>query len=71
MRYCLSCRKITTGDPTYCNFCGKSYDVKLCGRGHINIRLAGTNLLEGPAAGPHTVYVAARRRGPTVHTSLW
>ena len=40
MRYCLSCRKITSGDPAYCNFCGKSYDVKLCGRGHINIRTA-------------------------------
>jgi hypothetical protein len=40
MRYCLSCRKITSGDPAYCNYCGKSYNVKLCGRGHTNIRTA-------------------------------
>jgi len=36
MRYCTSCRKITTGNPSYCNYCGKSYNVKLCGRGHPN-----------------------------------
>jgi hypothetical protein len=40
MRYCWSCRKITAGEPSYCTFCGKSYDVKLCGRGHRNIRAA-------------------------------
>ncbi len=40
MRYCNSCRKITTGNPAYCNYCGKSYDIKLCGRGHPNIRAA-------------------------------
>jgi len=40
MRYCFSCRKITSGDPSYCNYCGKSFDVKLCGRGHTNVRMA-------------------------------
>ena len=40
MRYCFSCRKITSGDPSYCNYCGKSYDVKRCGRGHPNVRSA-------------------------------
>jgi|SRR6185312_13783030 len=40
MRYCFSCRKITSGSPAYCNFCGHSYDVKLCNRGHTNPRLA-------------------------------
>ena len=40
MRYCNSCRKVTSGDPAYCNYCGKSYDVKLCGRGHPNNRSA-------------------------------
>jgi RNA polymerase subunit RPABC4/transcription elongation factor Spt4 len=40
MRYCWSCRKITANDPAYCNYCGKSYDVKLCGRGHKNVRAA-------------------------------
>ena len=40
MRYCTSCRKITSGQPSYCNYCGKSYGVKLCGRGHPNVRTA-------------------------------
>ncbi len=40
MRYCHTCQKITNGEPSYCNYCGRSYDVKLCGRGHINIRAA-------------------------------
>ncbi len=40
MRYCHSCQKITNGEPSYCNYCGRSYDVKLCGRGHTNIRTA-------------------------------
>jgi len=38
MRYCLSCRKITSGKPSYCNYCGKSYEAKLCQRGHANPR---------------------------------
>ena len=38
MRYCNSCRRITSGRPSYCNYCGKSYDVKLCSRGHPNPR---------------------------------
>ena len=26
--------------PLYCNFCGRSYDVKLCPRSHVNPRVA-------------------------------
>ena len=40
MKYCYSCNRITTGDPLFCNFCGKSYNVKLCPRLHVNPRLA-------------------------------
>ena len=40
MRYCLHCHHITTGDPLFCNFCGYSYDVKLCPARHINPRAA-------------------------------
>jgi RNA polymerase subunit RPABC4/transcription elongation factor Spt4 len=40
MRYCHSCHKITRGKPYFCNFCGSSYGVKLCGRLHPNPRLA-------------------------------
>ena len=33
------CRNTISGNPTYCNYCGKSYGVKLCGREYINIRV--------------------------------
>jgi hypothetical protein len=31
---------MTAGEPLFCNFCGRSYDVKLCPRLHINPRIA-------------------------------
>ena len=34
MRYCNNCRKFTAGHPAYCQFCARSYNVKLCPRGH-------------------------------------
>jgi RNA polymerase subunit RPABC4/transcription elongation factor Spt4 len=40
MKHCFACGRITTGEPLYCNFCGKSYDVKLCPRKHVNPRIA-------------------------------
>jgi hypothetical protein len=40
MRYCHNCHRITTGEPLYCNFCGRSYDVKLCPSRHPNPRNA-------------------------------
>ena len=40
MKYCYSCNKITNGEPLFCNFCGRSYDVKLCPRLHANPRHA-------------------------------
>jgi hypothetical protein len=40
-RYCYNCNKITVGEPLFCNFCGRSYDVKLCPRLHANPRTAG------------------------------
>ena len=40
MKYCHRCHRATTGAPLYCNFCGCSYDVKLCPRQHINPRSA-------------------------------
>lgn len=38
MKYCFNCGHFTQGDPAYCNHCGRSYDVKLCPRGHQNAR---------------------------------
>jgi hypothetical protein len=40
MRYCNQCHKITPGEPIYCNFCGRSYDFKLCPHRHTNPRNA-------------------------------
>jgi hypothetical protein len=40
MKYCYQCGRITAGEPLFCNFCGRSYDVKLCPRLHVNPRNA-------------------------------
>jgi hypothetical protein len=40
MNYCYNCGHITPGEPLYCNYCGRSYDVKLCPRHHPNPRSA-------------------------------
>jgi len=40
MRYCNFCHRMTTGQPLFCNFCGHSYDVKLCPARHVNPRVA-------------------------------
>ena len=38
MKYCYQCGKMTSGDPLFCGTCGRSYDVKLCPRLHVNPR---------------------------------
>src|SRR6185295_10466411 len=40
MRYCNQCHRMTTGEPLYCNFCGRSYGLKLCPHRHLNPRNA-------------------------------
>lgn len=40
MRYCNQCHRITSGEPLFCNFCGRSYDFKLCPHRHSNPRNA-------------------------------
>ena len=40
MKYCFECGRMTAGEPLFCNFCGRSYDVKLCPRHHVNPRVA-------------------------------
>jgi hypothetical protein len=40
MKYCYECGKFTAGEPRYCQFCGRTYDVKLCPRRHENPRHA-------------------------------
>ena len=54
MRYCNHCHRMTAGEPLFCNFCGRSYDVKLCPHRHPNPRNAeicsscGSNELSTP-----------------------
>ena len=40
MKYCYNCNRITPGEPLFCNYCGRSYNVKLCPRQHPNPRSA-------------------------------
>jgi RNA polymerase subunit RPABC4/transcription elongation factor Spt4 len=40
MRFCNQCHRITAGEPLFCNFCGRSYDSKLCPSRHPNPRNA-------------------------------
>lgn len=40
MKYCYQCGRMTAGEPLFCNFCGRSYNVKLCPRLHVNPRNA-------------------------------
>jgi RNA polymerase subunit RPABC4/transcription elongation factor Spt4 len=40
MRYCNHCHRLTSGQPLFCNFCGRSYDLKLCPHRHPNPRTA-------------------------------
>lgn len=40
MKLCYECGRMTTGEPLFCNSCGRSYDVKLCPRLHKNGRSA-------------------------------
>lgn len=40
MTYCYACGHTTAGEPLFCNFCGRSYDAKLCPRLHVNPRFA-------------------------------
>jgi hypothetical protein len=40
MRFCYNCNRATIGDPLFCNFCGRSYNIKLCPKLHVNPRTA-------------------------------
>src|SRR4029077_13613157 len=38
MRRCTLCYRFNPGSPTYCSYCGRSFDVRICARGHRNPR---------------------------------
>jgi hypothetical protein len=56
MKRCNECFRYAVGQPTYCPFCGRSYNVRICSRGHVNARhvqfctTCGNTDLSTPAA---------------------
>ena len=40
MRRCTSCFRFHPGAPTFCGQCGRSFDLRICVRGHHNPRNA-------------------------------
>ena len=38
MRRCTSCFRFHAGNPTFCSHCGRSFNVRICPRGHHNPR---------------------------------
>ncbi|MCU1284084.1 MAG: hypothetical protein JWO13_434 [Acidobacteriales bacterium] len=40
MKFCTGCKTFTAGAPSYCQKCGRSYNIKLCPRQHLNPRSA-------------------------------
>jgi hypothetical protein len=55
MRFCNQCSRYSPGRPPYCPHCGRSYNVRLCPRGHANSRRVtfcsecGSDVLSTPA----------------------
>jgi len=40
MKFCNNCKKLTPGQPVFCQHCGFTYDKKLCPHRHENPRSA-------------------------------
>lgn len=38
MRRCTYCFRFHPGDPVFCSHCGRSFNVRICSRGHRNPR---------------------------------
>lgn len=36
MKFCRSCRRLTSGEPLFCGKCGRSYGVRYCPKLHRN-----------------------------------
>ena len=63
MRYCPHCRRLSPGYPVICNYCGRTWYVRLCPRGHENPSNAqycgacgSTDLSETAGSKPWTIY---------------
>ena len=61
MRFCTSCHRFTAGQPLFCANCGRTYNVRLCPRQHVNPRHAtvcsacGSRELSDPQPRPSAV----------------
>jgi hypothetical protein len=38
MKWCQSCGHLSVGRPLFCAKCGRSFNVRVCRRGHVNRR---------------------------------
>ncbi len=38
MKRCTYCFRYSRGTPTFCSHCGRTYNVRICNRGHLNPR---------------------------------
>lgn len=66
MKRCNNCFRYALGDPAYCTHCGRTYDKKICSRGHVLGRhvqfcpTCGSNEMTTPAP-PETFLAWASR----------
>lgn len=68
MRYCPHCQRFNPGRPQFCHFCGRTWHVRLCPRGHENpahVQYCGTcgsaDLTD--TAGPRSWFLVALKIG--------
>ena len=41
MRYCPYCKRLNSGKPTFCAYCSRTFEVRICGRcRHVNSKAA-------------------------------
>jgi hypothetical protein len=67
MKRCNNCGHYAAGQPTYCPQCGRSYNVKICARGHANSRRAQFC----PTCGSAEFSTPAPAESFLVHASQW
>ena len=55
MKYCPYCKRVNLGNPKFCNYCGRTWYLRLCPKGHENpvdaqfCRLCGSPDLSTPS----------------------
>jgi hypothetical protein len=60
MRYCPYCKRVNLGSPKFCNYCGKTWYLRICPKGHENAidagfcRLCGSSDLSTPSGSKPT-----------------